>query len=200
MLYLIIWRQRRFRMSEAMRIKQSPMHNLGHSHRSTERTMPAAPTACDVSPGWKLSQRLYERLASLGMMRIPLKLSLKHPNTIGLWCTGGFKGALNRAPIKPRDASFSENYTYDRCCFSSLVNRKPSANHGSLFEARPIVPGYEICHTIIGVHEIITEICLDCFGHEQDFIFMYNKYDSCLTKNNISCMKYTLPKKKTCLR
>ena len=48
----------------------------------------------------------------------PLK-PLKPLNTIVLWSTGFFKGALNWAPMIPRDASLPESYTSDRCSFSS---------------------------------------------------------------------------------
>ena len=34
-----------------------------------------------------------------------------------LWCTGSFRGALNSAPLMPRDASLSDSCTSDRCCF-----------------------------------------------------------------------------------
>ena len=46
----------------------------------------------------------------------PLK-PLKPLNTIVLWSTGFFKGALNWAPMIPRDASLPESYTSDRCFF-----------------------------------------------------------------------------------
>ena len=32
----------------------------------------------------------------------------------------GIRGGLNEVPMMPRDASLSDSYTPDRCCYSSL--------------------------------------------------------------------------------
>ena len=42
-------------------------------------------------------------------------------NVIVLWCTEGFRGALNWAPLMPRDASLSDSYKSDRWRFSCLA-------------------------------------------------------------------------------
>ena len=69
-----------------------------------------------VYPDWKNLYPMFEKLASLGIFRHPLK-SL---NTIVLW---GFRSSLNWARLMPRDVSLSDNYTSDHCRFSSLVVR-----------------------------------------------------------------------------
>ena len=52
----------------------------------------------------------------------PIKGPHLNPS-IQYWCDGpnGFRCALNWAPVMPRDASLSDSYTSDRCCFSRLV-------------------------------------------------------------------------------
>ena len=59
----------------------------------------------------KLTHLLSERLASLSIMGLQLKTALKTLNTIMLWCTGGFSGALNWSPMMPRDDSLSNVYS-----------------------------------------------------------------------------------------
>ena len=49
-------------------------------------------------PYWKNLHWLSERLASLGIMGSQLRASLKRFNAIELWCTGGFRVALNFFP------------------------------------------------------------------------------------------------------
>ena len=51
----------------------------------------------------------------------PIKSPIKPLSTIVLWWSEGFQVALNRVPMMPRDASLSDSYTPDRCCFSSLI-------------------------------------------------------------------------------
>ena len=48
--------------------------------------------------------------------------ALRYTEKIALrWCTGGFRGTLNWAPMMPKDASLSDNYAFDRCYFSSVA-------------------------------------------------------------------------------
>ena len=75
---------------------------------------------------------LSERLASLGITGI-FKAIIKPLNTIVWWCTRGFVGVLKWAPMLPKDASLSDSFTFDRCCFSSLLtlNMTPDINEDS---------------------------------------------------------------------
>ena len=46
----------------------------------------------------------------------PVKGSLQYDSALG--CMGGFREALSWVPMMPKDASFSDSYISDRCCFS----------------------------------------------------------------------------------
>ena len=57
---------------------------------------------------WKNVPQLPEGLASLGMIGAQLRVPLKPPGIILLWCSMGFKGALSWSPIMLKDANPSE--------------------------------------------------------------------------------------------
>ena len=73
---------------------------------------------------------LFKGLDSLGVMGEELRATLEPLNTIVLWFTGGFRGALTWAPIMP-----TAIHTSDRCCISiqsrqsvsRYLKRKPKA-------------------------------------------------------------------------
>ena len=69
---------------------------------------------------WKILHELSERLASLSIMGAQLRTLFKSLLTIVLLYSCGSKGALNWAPMMPRNISLSGNYTSDRCYFPSL--------------------------------------------------------------------------------
>ena len=51
---------------------------------------------------------------------------------IVLWCTGGFRAALNWVPMMPRHASLSDSYTSDRCCFWEYTDSWEHADKTSI--------------------------------------------------------------------
>ena len=77
--------------------------------RSLQKWFPAL-------PGWKKSQSLSERLASLCIMGMQLWDPLKPLNTIVLWWSERFEGSLKWSPMMPRDVVVTP-----RCCFSSVA-------------------------------------------------------------------------------
>jgi len=58
-----------------------------------------------VSPNWKNSDWLSERLSSLGIVGVQLRTPLKPPKAIVLWSSEGFQGV----PVMPRNNSLSES-------------------------------------------------------------------------------------------
>ena len=74
--------------------------------------LPAKPT--------QIRRKAVHEVGVCGIMgdqfRAPLEPH-EHYSTIVL---SGLRGALKCVPIMPRDASLSDSYTPDRCCFSSL--------------------------------------------------------------------------------
>ena len=61
--------------------------------------------------GESLDRRLHRKFDQYTEKTIfPFLCPLNPLNTIVLWCTGGFRGALNWAILMPRDASLSDSY------------------------------------------------------------------------------------------
>jgi len=86
-------------------------------------------TACRCglhTPVWALLphrknlNRLFERPISPGIIWGQLRAPINPQNTILLWWSEGIRGSLNWGSIVQRDASLSDSYKFDRCCFSRL--------------------------------------------------------------------------------
>ena len=79
--------------------------------------MPQGSPTKSAPTHWKKKKRkLSDQLASLGIkdhLRAPMKLPVHHNTMVFI----GLLGAFNWAPIVPRDASLSDSYTSDGCCF-----------------------------------------------------------------------------------
>ena len=119
-IFFWILKEKKIRFCELNRQKNSAEKNFG---RKIGRKLGPSIT----NPDWKNSHPLSGRLASLGIMEPQLRASLKPLNTIVCFGVRRVSVGPQFSTIMPRDASLSNNYTSDRCCFPSL----PTKRHGS---------------------------------------------------------------------
>ena len=95
----------------------------------------------------------------------PIKGPLQPFNTIALWCTGGFREALNWTTMMPRNASLSVSYTSDRCLF---FPRNYTFQKMSHYPSNNINPGSSLFSLIKNV--IILKLFSDSFMVTHYFI------------------------------
>ena len=66
---------------------------------------------CFLQQKYQVYMAAYMMICSIiWSMNVWIMDPLNPLNTIVLWCTGGFRGTLNWAPMMPRDASLSDSY------------------------------------------------------------------------------------------
>ena len=77
----------------------------------------------------------------------PIEGPPETPRTSVLWCTGGFRGALNWAPLMPRDVSLSDS----KCLKITIITMKKPT-----LALRVLVA--------CAAWEEISNFCIQCFG------------------------------------
>ena len=89
-------------------------------------------------------------------------------NTIVLWCTGGFRGALNWTPLMPRDASLSDSCSklHSDYIFASALNKYAVYSNEYIYTLY-IYKVYTLYYTIYYIYILIYYILT---------IYLYSKY------------------------